>query len=173
MSTAGESPEALEDWWADYVRSLRRRGHRRSEETVKLYSRSYERFWRWAMTRKVRTPSDVTTAVVNSRIDELRSVGPTTVAIYWRNLRPFSSWWAKEIEATNPFAGADLPSAKPQDPDVVDLDDIRALLETCKGREFADRRDNAIIRVLFDTGAAAASSSTSPSTTTGTDAATT
>lgn len=154
MSTAGEFPEALEDWWADYARSLRRRGHGRSEETVKLYRRSYERFWHWARgTRMARDPSDVTTKTVNEWVDELRTqVAPTTVAIYWRNLRPFFSWWAKEVEATNPFAGADVPSAEPQDPDVVDLDDIRALLETCRGREFADRRDNAIIRVLFDTG---------------------
>ena len=35
---------------------------------------------------------------------------------------------------------------------MIHLDDIRALLETCKGRDFADRRDNAIIRILFDTG---------------------
>lgn len=35
---------------------------------------------------------------------------------------------------------------------MIHLDDIRKLLECCKGRSFYDRRDNAFIRVLFDTG---------------------
>lgn len=151
MAIEGDFPAVLDDWWADYVRSLRRRGHGRSEETIKLYRRSYERFWRWA---DLDDPADVTTATVNAWVDNLRTaLAPTTVAIYWRNLRPFFSWWAREVEASNPFAGADVPSAQLQHPDVIDLDDIRKLLETCKGRDFADRRDNAIIRVLFDTGA--------------------
>ena len=151
MAIEGDFPAALDDWWTDYVRSFRRRGHGRSEETIKLYRRSYERFWRWA---DLDDPCDVTTATVNAWVDNLRTtLAPATVAIYWRNLRPFFSWWAREVEAPNPFAGADVPSAQLQHPDVIDLDDIRKLLETCKGRDFADRRDNAIIRVLFDTGA--------------------
>ena len=79
-------------------------------------------------------------------------MAPHTVAIYWRNLRPVFAWWARETVQPNPFAGADVPSAELNPPDVIHLDDVRALLETCKGRDFADRRDNAIIRVLFDTG---------------------
>ena len=37
-------------------------------------------------------------------------------------------------------------------PPVIALDDIRALLATSSGTKFEDRRDTAIIRVLFDTG---------------------
>jgi site-specific recombinase XerD len=91
--------------------------------------------------------------MVNRWVDDLRgSVAGQTVAIYWRNLRPFFSWWARETDQPNPFAGADVPSAELNPPDVIHLDDIRKLLETCKGRGFADRRDTAVIRVLFDTG---------------------
>ena len=35
---------------------------------------------------------------------------------------------------------------------MIPLDDIRALLATCSGSSFDDRRDTAVIRVLFDTG---------------------
>jgi integrase len=45
-----------------------------------------------------------------------------------------------------------VPSAPLEPPDVLHLDDIRALLEVCRGRDFASLRDTAIIRVLFDTG---------------------
>jgi site-specific recombinase XerD len=142
----------LADWWADYARSLRRRG--RSEETADLYRRSYERWWRWAIGQGLPPdPAAVSTAMVNRWVDHLRdSLAGQTVSIYWRNLRPFFSWWARETNQPNPFAGADVPAAELNPPDVIHLDDIRALLEVCKGREFADRRDNAIIRVLFDTG---------------------
>jgi len=140
------------DWWDDYARSLRRRD--RSEQTADLYRRSYERFWRWAIDQGLPPdPAAVSTATVNRWVDNLReTVASQTVAIYRRNLRPFFAWWAKETDQPNPFAGADVPSAELNPPDVIHLDDIRTLLETCKGRDFADRRDNSIIRVLFDTG---------------------
>jgi len=95
----------------------------------------------------------VSTAYVNRWVDSLRDgIAPATVSVYWRNLRPFFSWWAKETDQPNPFRGADVPAAPLEPPDVIHLDDIRALLDTCKGTDFAARRDNAIIRVLFDTG---------------------
>jgi integrase/recombinase XerC len=37
-------------------------------------------------------------------------------------------------------------------PDIVKDDALRKLLRTCSGKTFADRRDTAVIRVLFDTG---------------------
>lgn len=141
------------DWWADYARSLRRRG--RSDATARVYHQSFVRFWTWALD-EVGLPPDpaaVSTAYVNRWVDHLRdTVGGTTVALYWRNLRPFFSWWSREVDQPNPFAGADVPSAELNPPDVIHLDDIRALLEVSKGKDFAARRDNAVIRVLFDTG---------------------
>jgi site-specific recombinase XerD len=147
-------PEALEDWWADFARSLRRRN--RSDATTGLYRESFKGFWSWALDVGIEPdPAAVTTADVNAFTDKLVSTGvrPTTVAIRWRNLRPFFTWWAKETSAPNPFTNADVPSVDDDQPiPVIDLDDIRALLATCSGTSFEDRRDNAVIRVLFDTG---------------------
>jgi site-specific recombinase XerD len=142
----------VETWWDDYARSLRRRNL--SDRTAHLYRRAYLRFWRWAPDVGVAPdPAAVTTATINAWVDMLRDeVAPQTVAIYWRTLRPFFAWWAKETDATNPFDGADVPGEPQNPPDVVALDDVRALLATCSGKDFASRRDNAIIRTLFDTG---------------------
>jgi hypothetical protein len=42
-------------------------------------------------------PAAVSTAYVNRSVDSLRDgIAPATVSVYWRNLRPFFSWWAKE-----------------------------------------------------------------------------
>jgi site-specific recombinase XerD len=104
VAIAQDIPDGLEDWWADYARSLRRRD--RSEATVRVYRQSYERFWRWALTHDLSGPGDITTTIVNEWVDHERTkVAPTTVAIVWCNLRPFSSWWGKETAEPNPFAG--------------------------------------------------------------------
>src|SRR5688572_28352791 len=45
------------------------------------------------------------------------------------------------------------PPLVPEQPvPVLSLDDLRALLKTCEGARFEDRRDAAIIRLLADTG---------------------
>jgi integrase len=78
----------------------------------------------------------------------------STRRIRFVNLRPFFSWWAREFDATNPFDRADVPGDdRPAPIPIVPIDDVRRLLSTCTTRTFADRRDEAIIRLLFDTGA--------------------
>ena len=107
-------------------------------------------------------PAKVTGDDVNRWTDNLTSrsrrdgrrgaLTPQMVAILWRNARPFFAWWASEEDAPNPFATADRPPEGDNSPDVIHLDDIRALVAACNGREFDDLRDGAIIRVMFDTG---------------------
>jgi integrase len=154
VPTAGDLPAELEDWWADFARSLRRRN--RSDATAGMYREAFKRFWAWGLDVGLEAdPAAVTTADVNAFVDKLvgSDLAPTTVAIIWRNLRPFFTWWAKETDSPNPFNGADVPSAsEDKPPPVIPLDDIRRLLATCTGKGFEDRRDTAVIRVLFDTG---------------------
>jgi site-specific recombinase XerD len=144
-------PDAFEDAWADFARSLRRRG--RSSQTTNLYQGSFDRTWRWAVTRGIKDPADVTSSDINRWTDHLRDeVSPTTCSLYWRNTRPFFAWWAKENETPNPFGRADVPSAPAALIPVVPLDDVRRILATCKAKTFENRRDDAIIRVLVDCG---------------------
>jgi len=84
----------------------------------------------------------------------LRTLSGETIRIRWRNLRPFFVWWCHEMEAPNPFDRSDSPgTGEPPPPAVLHIDDVRALLAACAGRDFSDRRDNALIRLLFDSGA--------------------
>lgn len=154
MPTAEDFPADLEEWWADFARSLRRRN--RSNATTGLYRKAFDGFWRWALEVGLAPdPAAVTTADVHAWTDKLiaRGLAPTTISIQWRNLRPFFGWWAKETEHPNPFDGADVPSVEDdQPPPVIEIEDVRTLLATCSGKGLANRRDDAIIRVLFDTG---------------------
>lgn len=152
-------PEALEDWFADYsahlVRAGGRRGKPRRPATVDAYRKSFDRFWRWALDHGTDPdPAAVDHRIVNMWTDSLSEhVSPATVAILWRNVRPFFSWWAKETESSNPFAKADVPGVPETMVPVLDLDDVRKLLATCGDtKSFDDLRDRAAIMVLLDTG---------------------
>lgn len=85
--------------------------------------------------------------------EQAKGIEASTVELRWRNLRPFFGWWASETDSPSPFDGADVPSAPTVPPDVIHLDDVRALIKACQGRTFDDRRDEAIVRILYDTGA--------------------
>lgn len=97
-------------------------------------------------------PTFVTDPETGTTVPKL--LEPSTRRIRYINLRPFFTWWAKEFEATNPFNRADAPGEdRPTPIPTVELDDVRRILTTCSTRAFADLRDTAIIRVLYDTGA--------------------
>lgn len=170
-------PDELEDLWHDFRRALARRN--RAEGTLSVYRKSFESFWTWATSEGIPPdPAAVTHTIVNRWTDHLLEVPvvrngrvveiedpatgerrpkmlePSTRRIRFINLRPFFSWWAKEFDCPNPFQRADVPGEdRPTPIPVVPLDDVRRLLATCTGHGFEDRRDAAIIRVLYDTGA--------------------
>jgi integrase len=153
----GQNLADLDDWWSDFARSLRRRG--RSDTTIAVYGRVYRAFWRWAVTDGVQAdPAAVDYKTVNAWTTSLQEdISPQSVVSSWRNLRPFFSWWAKEVgsdhePAPNPFDRADTPSAPDTLVPVVALEDLRRLLATCDGKSFDDRRDNAVLRVFIDCG---------------------
>ncbi len=170
-------PEELEEHWHEFRRSLARR--RRSNATVTVYRKSFEQFWTWALADGVKPdPGAVDHAVINAWTDFLltapalrngrpvfktdpttgvetvQPIEASTRRIRYVNLRPFFGWWSKEYDAPNPFDRAHPPRDAVDAPiPVVDIDDVRRLVATCAGKTFVDRRDTAIIRILFDTGA--------------------
>ena len=169
-----QTPE-LEQEWDDFTRSLARKG--RSAATIAIYRKSFDSFWGWAETEGVTDPADVTHRTINSWTDWMltqparrggriqydvdpetgarteRKVSTNTLRIRWQNLRPFFSWWAEETERPNPFDRADTPAIDEQPTPVVSIDDVRALLHACNGKTFINRRDTALVRFLYDTGA--------------------
>ena len=64
-----ELPAELEDHWADFRRSLARRG--RSPATVRVYRKSYEAFWGWATIEGTADPAAVDHRVVNRWCDHM------------------------------------------------------------------------------------------------------
>jgi site-specific recombinase XerD len=79
---------------------------------------------------------------------------PASAKAYYDGIRQFFRWAEEEGEVTdNPMRHIGPPKVVVDPPDVLREEDIRALLKTCSGSAFDDRRDAAIITVMYDTGA--------------------
>lgn len=80
-------------------------------------------------------------------------LAPRTLRSRWIALRNLYGWLhdEEEIEA-NPMAKVRVEKVDPDPIRVLSDDDIRKLLKVCEGRDFLERRDLALIRLLGATG---------------------
>jgi integrase len=68
-------------------------------------------------------------------------------------LRRFAVWLADEGELdANPLLGVKPPKLDSKVVDALSDDQLRRLLKACAGKEFIDRRDEAIVRLMAETG---------------------
>jgi site-specific recombinase XerD len=70
-------------------------------------------------------------------------------------IRQFFGWCEEEgevPEGRSPMRHVRSPRVPQNPPDILREDEIRALLKACDGRTFEDRRDAAIIALMYDTG---------------------
>ena len=76
-----------------------------------------------------------------------------TLSVYYRSLQPFFAWAVSEGEIDASPMERMRPPIVPEQPVAVLTDEqIDALLRACHGTAFEDRRDEAIVRLLLDTG---------------------
>lgn len=97
----------------------------------------------------------ITREYVASFLEHVLSVrSAATAETRYRGLRQFFGWCENEGEITaSPMAKMRPPKVPEQPVPVPKLDDLKAVLATCRGATLEDRRDNAIIRLFADTGA--------------------
>jgi site-specific recombinase XerD len=81
------------------------------------------------------------------------SSGAATAAQYFRSVRTFLNWLVEEEELDrSPMRRMKPPQTTEKEVPVIDDGDIRRLLATCKGKDFVDRRDTALLLMFIDTG---------------------
>lgn len=87
-----------------------------------------------------------------------------TVSISYRTLRTFFRWLVAEEEIrTSPMERMRAPSVVEEAPQVLTPTQLEKLYKVCGGRGFEDRRDQALTRLLADSGMRRARSPASPS----------
>jgi site-specific recombinase XerD len=80
-------------------------------------------------------------------------VKPTTLSVEFRALQQFWRWALEEEEIErSPMERMKAPKVPDSPVPVVSVADFKKLLRTAEGKAFTDRRDAAILLVLFDTG---------------------
>jgi integrase/recombinase XerD len=87
-------------------------------------------------------------------IDVRETRSPATEVVRFRSLRRFYNWAVtEELIDRSPMAGMPMPSAPSKEIPIPELDDLRALLKACDGKDHDARRDTAIIRLFCEPGA--------------------
>lgn len=80
-------------------------------------------------------------------------LSPATTARHYRSAQQLFRWLVEDGEITaSPMERMRVPLVPEQPVEVFTDDELRALLEVCKGNTFERRRDMAILRMLIDTG---------------------
>jgi site-specific recombinase XerD len=78
---------------------------------------------------------------------------PSTVWTAWRHLKGLFGYLYVEGDIdVNPMSGVCKPIVPPIEVKVLDGKQVQQLLATCKGKQFAARRDYAILTMMMDTG---------------------
>jgi len=124
-----------------------------SPATIELYSGSVNRFLRWCAESAV-APA-LTKDAVNAFINDLLAGGaePSTAVARQKGLRQYSKWLAAEGELkSDPLLGLQRPAQMTKVVDALDDDQLRRLFKVCQGKEFLDRRNEAVVRLMAETG---------------------
>jgi site-specific recombinase XerD len=102
-------------------------------------------------------PTDVT-AVEREHVEAyiaslLEEWSDSTASVRYRALQQFFKWLLEEDEiASSPMERMKAPTVREKPVEVFVQDEIDRLIKVCNGKDFTDRRDTAIIRLLDDTG---------------------
>lgn len=129
------------------------RSERKSPATVKVYSDGVVAFFRWCETEGV-TP-ELDKRLVQRFTSALLEQGAEAATARSRqlSLRRFSAWLTEEGEqGADPLAGIRPPKIDVKVTDPLTDDELKALIKSCAGKDFRARRDEAMIRLMAETG---------------------
>lgn len=135
---------------------LHLRSENKSEKTVRIYLAALRHFARWAAQAHpelTEWPHVTRDHLRQWLVDTIASSSAGNASVHWRGLQQFLKWAELEGELErNPMRN--LSGPQPQQPvvPVIELEKLQLLLATVNGNSFVERRDNAILRLLIDTG---------------------
>jgi site-specific recombinase XerD len=132
------------------------RAERKSPQTVKSYGDAVRAYLRWCAEHD--RPAVLDRRQLAEFVDALLEGGaqPATARSRQLGVRRFSAWLAEEDEIdADPFLGVRSPKLDEKVVEPLTEDELRLLLKACAGRELRERRDEAVIRLMAETGARA------------------
>jgi integrase/recombinase XerD len=135
---------------------LHLRAERKSPQTVKSYGDGVRAYLNWCAAND--KPAVLDRRQLREFIDGLLTAGakPATAVARHLAVRRFSAWLAEEGEQdTDPLLGLHSPKLDNPVTEPLTDDQLRAMLKACRGPDLRDKRDEALVRLMFTTGARA------------------
>lgn len=150
MLTHAELSSLLDSWL------LRLAAERKSPATIKCYRDGVRQFLDYCTDTGIqpRLDQDTLAGFVNVVLAAGRA--PATARLRQLAVRLFSAWLAEEDEIDRDLLlGVKPPKLDEKVIDELDETQLRALIAACSGKTLADKRDEAIVRLMSETGARA------------------
>jgi site-specific recombinase XerD len=141
-------PDTWEDAWLGYELNELAKGH--THQTIQT-----RRSTIICLARRFsgQAPQTLTKNDLRRYFTELRKIRkPGTVAGAYNDMRSFFAWLADEENVENVMLGIPRPKAPITPTPVLTAEQLKDLLDTCKGRGWLDHRDRALILLLIETG---------------------
>jgi len=129
------------------------RAERKSSQTVKAYGDGVRKYLAWCSREEV--AADLSRASVTGFVAAMLEDGAAAATARARQLavRRFSAWLLEEGEAdADALLGIKAPKLDTRVVEPLTEDQLKALLKACAGPEMRDRRDEAIVRLMLETG---------------------
>jgi site-specific recombinase XerD len=142
---------ALLDSWLLHLSA-----ERKSPQTLKTYGDGVRAFLRWCATTGISPSLDRPT--VNAFVASLLDAGaePSTARSRQLAVRRFSAWLAEEGEIdADQLVNLKSPKLDVKITPELNDEQLGELIKACKGKDFRDRRDEALVRFMLETGARA------------------
>jgi site-specific recombinase XerD len=139
--------ELLPSW------ELSLRAERKSGATIKVYGDGVRKFLGWC--EETGQPAVLDRRTVTRFVAELLDAGAEAATARPRHLslRRFSAWLVEEGELrADPLLGSKPPKLDTKVVPILTEDRLRALIAACNGPDLRDRRDEAIVRLMLETG---------------------
>lgn len=142
------------NWLEAFLMDRKARGY--SEGTIYFYKMKLQLFINYCNIQHLNEIQQISPTFIRTYLLDLENSGhnPGGIHACYRALKTFLKWYAFENDLQdwkNPIdkVKVKIPNNQPLDP--VDIEAVKAILETCQ-KSFADIRDRAIILMLLDTG---------------------
>lgn len=148
MSDSSPDLPALMPSW-----QLALRAENKSPRTLSTYTAGVESFLSWC--ERTGTPAELTKTTVQGWIADLIAGGAqaTTATTWLGGVKRFAAWLADEGEIdANPIARLSPPKIDTKITPALTDDQLAALIKVCQGTGFVDRRDEALVRLMAETG---------------------
>jgi len=132
------------------------RAERKSPATIKCYGDGVRSYLRWCEASG--NEPLLSKASAQAWIADLLGNGAegSTAKARAKGLRRFCAWLVAEGELSeNPMAGMAAPKVDQKVVAALSEDQLKRLLKACAGKDWRDRRDEAIVRLMLETGARA------------------